>query len=138
MSADASPVYASAFQQPYQGMYQDPYTAAQTYGDVQFTQPPVYQNYSGQGFSAEAPALQWEMPQVRLSQQIVMSSVPLSESILGYPVSLQYKASKLVAVEASASASQLVAQQCSAEQHYQPTRHQHNRIQNQCMDVAWQ
>lgn len=67
MAAEASPAYIPAFQQPYQGMYQDPYAAAQGYGAPQYIHAPVYPSYPDRAFPAEGPlasALQWEMPQV--------------------------------------------------------------------------
>lgn len=68
IAAEPSPAYAPAFQQPYQGMYLDPYAAAQAYGAPQYIHAPVYPNYPDRAFPAEVPpasALQWEMPQVR-------------------------------------------------------------------------
>ncbi|KAL3136295.1 Zinc finger C2HC domain-containing protein 1A [Trebouxia sp. C0010 RCD-2024] len=66
VAAEPSPTYAPAFQQPYQGMYLDPYAAAQGYEAPQYTHVPVYPNYPDRAFPAEVPltgALQWEMPQ---------------------------------------------------------------------------
>ena len=74
--AEPSPVYAPAFQQPYQGMYLDPY-AAQGYGAPQYTPVPVYPNYPERAFPADVPvagALQWEMPQVRQMCKVICAN----------------------------------------------------------------
>lgn len=70
-AAEPSSAYSPAYQLPYQGMYQDPYAAAQGYGVSQYTQSPGYTSYYEGAFQPEAPlagALQWEMPQVRSSR----------------------------------------------------------------------
>lgn len=78
VAAEPSPTYAPAFQQPYQGMYLDPYAAAQGYEAPQYTHVPVYPNYPDRAFPAEVPltgALQWEMPQVRKTDVYVSCSL---------------------------------------------------------------
>ena len=74
--AEPSPAYAPAFQQPYQGMYPDPY-AAQGYGAPQYTHVPVYPNYPDGAFPADVPlagALQWEMPQARQMCKVICAN----------------------------------------------------------------
>ncbi len=66
--AEPAPMYAPSFQQPLQGMYQDPYSAAQAYGGAGYAQAPLYQDFPVGMYAGNAPlagALQWEMPQVR-------------------------------------------------------------------------
>ena len=66
--AEPMSAYAPPFQLPEQGMYQDPYLAAQSYGGA-YLQPALYQDLSGGMYAGAAPlagALQWEMPQVLL------------------------------------------------------------------------
>ena len=66
--AEQLPAYASPFQQPMQGMYQDPYMTAQGYSGAAYTHAPLYQDLSSgmyAGNNSAAGALQWEMPQVR-------------------------------------------------------------------------
>lgn len=66
--AEQMPAFASPFQQPVQGLYQDPYMAAQGYSGAAYTQAPLYQDFSGGMYAGNSPAagaLQWEMPQVR-------------------------------------------------------------------------
>lgn len=66
--AEQMPAYVSPFQQPMQGMYQDPYVAPQGYNGAVYAQAPVYQDFSGGMYAGNSPAagaLQWEMPQVR-------------------------------------------------------------------------
>ncbi|KAL0030506.1 hypothetical protein WJX79_000125 [Trebouxia sp. C0005] len=63
--AEPTSAYAANFQHPEQGVYQDPYLAAQNYGGA-YPQPTLYQDLSGGMYAGAAPlagALQWEMPQ---------------------------------------------------------------------------
>ena len=74
---EAASAPAPAYQQPYQGVYQDLYAAAQEYGVPQYTQSPGYPGYSERAFQPEAPlagALQWEMPQVCCSKHLKYTS----------------------------------------------------------------
>jgi len=68
LPAEPTTAYASPFQHPEQGMYQDPHLAAQSYGGA-YSQPTLYQDLSGGMYAGAVPlagALQWEMPQVLL------------------------------------------------------------------------
>ena len=65
--AEPNPTYAPGFDYPLQGMYQDPYAAAQGYRGAAYSQAPVYQEVPASLYAADMPlagALQWEMPQV--------------------------------------------------------------------------
>ena len=68
--AEPTTAYAPPFQHPEQGVYQDPYLAAQSYGGGgAYPQPTLYQDLSGGMYAGAVPlagALQWEMPQVLL------------------------------------------------------------------------
>ena len=76
-AAELSSAYAPVYQHPYQGLYQDPYAAAQGYAAPLYTQPPEYPSSTEHAFQPEAPlagALQWEMPQVRSSRHLKCTS----------------------------------------------------------------